>query len=42
MINKKDINFIPYLLSTKDIDEYVNELSIIISEALNEVINYLS
>ena len=40
--NKKNINFIPYLLSTKDIDEYVNEVSIIISEALNEVINYLS
>ena len=34
-------NFIPYLLSTKDIDEYVNEISEIIGISINEAINDL-
>ena len=34
-------NFIPYILSTKDIDEYVINISEIIGNSINEVISYL-
>ena len=37
----EDANLIPYLLSTKDIDEYVYNVSKIIGESINEVINDL-
>ena len=34
-------NYIPYLLSTKDVDEYVNNISSIIGEAINRSIDDL-
>lgn len=37
----KDSSFTPYLLSTKDIDEYVISISKIIGESINETINDL-
>lgn len=39
---EKDINYIPYILSTKDIDKYIDEISKIIGISLNEVIDDLS
>ena len=39
--NDSNTNFVPYLLSTKDIDDYVNEISKIIGESINEAINGL-
>ena len=34
-------NYIPYILSTKDIDQYVHDISSIIGKAINEAINDL-
>ena len=34
-------NFIPYLLSTKDVDKYINDISKILGEGINEFIGYL-
>lgn len=39
---KDDINFIPYLLSTKDIDEFASNISFIIGQSLNKAIDCLS
>ena len=39
--SNEDKNFIPYLLSTKDIDEFVINISKIIGEAINEAIDGL-
>ena len=39
--NEENINYIPYLLSPKDVDEYVNNISIIIGNSINEAINSL-
>jgi len=36
--NKKETNFVPYLLSSKDIDKYVDNISKIIADTLNEII----
>lgn len=35
-------NFKPYILSTKDVDKYINNISKLIGESLNESISYLS
>ncbi len=35
-------NFKPYLLSTKDVDKYINTISQLLGESINELINYLS
>lgn len=37
-----ETNFIPYILSTKDVDKYINNISQLIGESINESINYLS
>lgn len=39
--NDNNINFIPYLLSTKDIDEYIISISEIIGKSINEAIDDL-
>ncbi|MBR6113236.1 MAG: GPR endopeptidase, partial [Bacilli bacterium] len=39
--NDNNINFIPYLLSTKDIDEFVINISKIIGQSINEAISDL-
>lgn len=35
-------NYKPYLLSTKDVDKYINNISKLIGDSLNNFINYLS
>lgn len=35
-------NYKPYLLSTKDVDKYINTISRVIGDSLNNYINYLS
>lgn len=35
-------NYKPYLLSTKDVDIYINTISKVIGEGINDLINYLS
>ena len=35
-------NFKPYILSTKDVDRYINNISKVIGESINESISYLS
>lgn len=39
--SKKNINYIPYILSTKDVDKYINSISKIIASALNKSIDNL-
>ena len=38
---EKNKNYIPYLLSTKDIDNYVTSISEIVGNSINNAINYL-
>lgn len=39
---EKDKNYIPYLLTSKDIDSYVNEISLLIADAINTTIYNLN
>lgn len=39
--NNNKTNFKPYLLSTKDVDKYINIISKVIGESINSSINYL-
>ena len=39
--NEENKNFIPYLLSSKDVDDYVNKISLIVGESINASIDDL-